>query len=360
MNGSALLPGLLGLLAPLATLASPGIPMVEGLSVTTAVAEAAGDYESVKRLAKLEGGQWRIVYRASLPSAKGGTETIQSERLQSLADLDGATQYRTAFESDVEEDYPGTTALGVSRAVHTALAAGQATAYTLVVDPRQLRPVVKTASVLDLAGLFSGGPLRFRGALKPAGRQSFHSLVNGRETALPALLAEGDFQANTGETVKARLLILDDPGQPLALEWQIADSRLRVVRIDWPQPVVDQAGQLRRERRLVLPGLYFDFGSARLQPESAAAIAGLRELLRQTPELRLGLEGHTDDRGGDSANQRLSLARAEAVRAALAAGDPALAQALEVRGHGESRPVADNRSLEGRAANRRVELVVRP
>ena len=349
---------LLGLLAPLATPAGVAIPTVAELSVTTAVAEPGGDYESVKRLATLEDGQWRIVYRASLPSAEGGTETVQSERLQSLADLDSASQYRTAFESDVEEDYPGTTALGVSRAVHAALAAGRATAYTLVVDPRQLRPAAPATGVLDLTRLLGGGPLSFRGELKPAGKQSFRTLVNGVDTVLPALAAEGRFKANTGEMVTARLLLLDDPAQPLALEWQMGGSSLRVVRIAWPQPAPAQAGALRRQKRLALDGLYFDFGSARLRPESAPAIAGLRVLLRATPELKLALHGHTDSVGADAANLQLSQARAAAVKAALAERDPALAARLDTRGYGEARPVADNSTLEGRAANRRVELVV--
>lgn len=349
---------LLGLLAPLAALAGAGIPTVEGLAVTTAVAEPAGDYESVKRLQQLEDGVWRIAYNASLPGAKGGSETVQSERLQAPADLDTATQYRTAFESDVEEDYPGTTALGVSRAVHAALAGGKPAAFTLVVDPRQLRPTDAAASVLDLAKLFGAGPLNFRGELKPAGKQTFRTLVNGVDTPLPALVAQGSFKANTGETVAAKLVLLDDPAQPLALEWQMGDSRLRVVRVEWPRPAPSQVGTLRTQKRLTLPGLYFDFGSARLRPESAPAIAELRALLRATPELKLALHGHTDGVGAAAANQKLSEARAAAVKAALAESDPALAARLGTAGYGASRPVADNGTLEGRAANRRVELVV--
>jgi len=334
------------------------IPTVAGLSITTAISEPAGDYESVKRLQVLEGKVWRIGYGASLPDGAGRSEELSGERLQHLADLDQATQYRTVFEADVEEDYPGTTALGVSRAVYAALTAGRTQPYQLAADPRQLRPAAPAGDVLALAQAFGSSGLIYRGSLKPTGKTRFRTLVNGVDTELPALVAEGQFKANTGATVHARLLLLDDPQQALALEWQIADSRLRVVRIAWPQPSAALASTLRKQRRLPLPGLYFDFGSARLRPESAAAITQLQELLRAAPELKLALQGHTDDRGAESANLKLSQARAAAVYAALAALDAALAARLTTAGFGESRPVASNESLEGRAANRRVELVV--
>lgn len=334
------------------------IPTVAGLSITTAISEPAGDYESVKRLQALEGEVWRIGYGASLPDGAGRSEELRGERLQYLPDLDSATQYRTVFEADVEEDYPGTTALGVSRAVHATLAGGKTQPYQLAVDPRQLRAATPAGNVLALVQAFGSRGLIFRGSLKPTGKARFRTLVNGVESELPALVAEGQFKANTGVTVNARLLLLDDPQQPLALEWQIADSRLRVVRITWPQPSATLAGTLRKQKRLTLPGLYFDFGSARLRPESAAAIAQLQELLRAIPELKLALQGHTDNRGNEAANLKLSGARAEAVRAALAARDATLAARLTTAGFGESRPVAGNDSLEGRAANRRVELVV--
>jgi outer membrane protein OmpA-like peptidoglycan-associated protein len=101
----------------------------------------------------------------------------------------------------------------------------------------------------------------------------------------------------------------------------------------------------------------FDSGSAVLKPEAettlaraVAAIAARRGGVR--------IEGHTDAEGETTDNQRLSEQRAAAVRDALAARgvDPAR---LEVVGHGESRPVAPNDRADGRARNRRVELILR-
>ena len=82
-------------------------------------------------------------------------------------------------------------------------------------------------------------------------------------------------------------------------------------------------------------------------------------MLAEHPELKLTIEGHTDNVGDASANQALSQARAEAVRQALVAGYGAEAGRLEAKGFGASKPAAPNATPEGRAANRRVELVRR-
>lgn len=101
----------------------------------------------------------------------------------------------------------------------------------------------------------------------------------------------------------------------------------------------------------------FDSGSAVLKPAADATLARAAEAIA-TRGGRVRIEGHTDAEGDAPTNQRLSEQRAAAVRDALTARgvDPAR---LDVVGHGESRPVAPNDSAEGRARNRRVELIVR-
>ena len=79
-------------------------------------------------------------------------------------------------------------------------------------------------------------------------------------------------------------------------------------------------------------------------------------LLREDPALRLSIDGHTDASGDAAHNLRLSEARARSVVAALT-GQGIDAARLEAKGHGQSRPVADNATDDGRAKNRRVELV---
>jgi outer membrane protein OmpA-like peptidoglycan-associated protein len=100
----------------------------------------------------------------------------------------------------------------------------------------------------------------------------------------------------------------------------------------------------------------FDTGKATIKPESQAVIDQVAEMLKGSPDLKLGVEGHTDNVGAAAANKSLSESRAQAVAAALAAKgiDP---KRLATAGWGQEKPIADNKTDEGRAKNRRVELV---
>lgn len=112
---------------------------------------------------------------------------------------------------------------------------------------------------------------------------------------------------------------------------------------------------LASDRAVDLDGVYFDFGSARLRPESAATLREVMAWRAAHPDVRLVIEGHTDSTGEEAANGALSTARAKAVVAELVrlGASPARMRAV---GYGEARPVADNASETGRARNRRVTL----
>lgn len=99
----------------------------------------------------------------------------------------------------------------------------------------------------------------------------------------------------------------------------------------------------------------FDTNRAELKDDGLAAVKEIARLLNQQPQLRLSIEGHTDNVGEASANRRLSEARAEAVLAAVKA-QGIEARRLVAKGQGADIPIADNRKEEGRAKNRRVEL----
>lgn len=104
-------------------------------------------------------------------------------------------------------------------------------------------------------------------------------------------------------------------------------------------------------------GILFATGSAELEPESRAALGEIAKLLAAQPALRLRLVGHTDAVGDLAANQRLSEARAAAALAALAAAHGVERSRLSAHGVGPLCPVSTNATEEGRARNRRVELV---
>jgi OmpA-OmpF porin, OOP family len=102
----------------------------------------------------------------------------------------------------------------------------------------------------------------------------------------------------------------------------------------------------------------FDTGKATIKPDSHDILDEVARMLEGAPALELEVGGHTDNVGTPEANQTLSEERARAVVAALATNGVA-ASRLTAKGYGQSNPVADNRTEEGRAQNRRVELVKR-
>ncbi|GAB4286267.1 MAG: OmpA family protein [Roseovarius sp.] len=101
----------------------------------------------------------------------------------------------------------------------------------------------------------------------------------------------------------------------------------------------------------------FEPGSATLDASAAAIMDKIADILKECGEISLEIGGHTDSQGREEMNQRLSLARAQAVVSALRMRRVAHAS-LRAVGYGESRPIADNDTEEGREANRRIEFKV--
>jgi OOP family OmpA-OmpF porin len=108
--------------------------------------------------------------------------------------------------------------------------------------------------------------------------------------------------------------------------------------------------------KIVTTGIKFSSGKSDIKPESMGVINKIVELMNQHPEVNFSIEGHTDSDGDETLNQTLSEKRAEAVKAEfvrLGISD----NRLETKGWGESKPVDENSTPEGKANNRRVEFV---
>lgn len=124
--------------------------------------------------------------------------------------------------------------------------------------------------------------------------------------------------------------------------------------------VVDAAamsGDLKTTGHVALYGIFFDTGKAEVKPESKPALDEIAKLLKQDPALKLKVVGHTDMVGSQEANLKLSEARGEAVVQALVSQYGIQPNRLKGYGVGALAPVATNDTEEGRARNRRVELV---
>jgi OmpA-OmpF porin, OOP family len=127
------------------------------------------------------------------------------------------------------------------------------------------------------------------------------------------------------------------------------------------QEVVSSAelfqSSLKTSGHVEVPGIFFDTGKSELKPESDAAVAEVAKLLKADPALKIYVVGHTDNVALLDLNMKLSQARAEAVAQTLITRHGIAASRLIGRGAGPLSPVATNDSEEGRAKNRRVELV---
>ena len=114
---------------------------------------------------------------------------------------------------------------------------------------------------------------------------------------------------------------------------------------------------LIEEGRVAVQDILFDFDSARILPESSDALATVAQLMRDAPDIALLVVGHTDNTGSYDYNLSLSMARAQAVVDYLTGQHGVAGQRLQAAGAGMMAPITTNRTEDGRAQNRRVELV---
>lgn len=137
------------------------------------------------------------------------------------------------------------------------------------------------------------------------------------------------------------------PEQVVAAEPVAAPEPAPVYVAPAPEPAAPQ--------KLVLEGVNFDFDKATLRQEDIGSLDNNVATLKTWGDVDIEVAGHTDSMGSDAYNMKLSQQRAEAVRNFLISRGVA-ADRLTAKGYGESQPVADNATEEGRYKNRRVEL----
>ena len=119
----------------------------------------------------------------------------------------------------------------------------------------------------------------------------------------------------------------------------------------------DLRRKLLSEGKISTNGILFDSGSANIQPQSLGIVRQISQVLMQDENIKLKIVGHTDADGNDANNLKLSKARAEAVKNALVNIYKISAKRLTTDGKGESEPVGDNGTADGKAQNRRVEFI---
>jgi outer membrane protein OmpA-like peptidoglycan-associated protein len=117
------------------------------------------------------------------------------------------------------------------------------------------------------------------------------------------------------------------------------------------------SNEIKAKGHTAIYGIYFDTGKSVIKPESEAALGEIAKLLKADAGLKVNVVGHTDGIGGIDSNMKLSQDRANAVVQALVGKYGISATRLKAYGVGPLSPIASNKTEEGRAKNRRVELV---
>ena len=380
------------------------VPLRQGLTVVTAVAQFGGDYESIKQVQQVNATSMRLSYRAdNVPNPLEGLQkltgekapktsgSISGQRLIRKQDLQSAHDYMQWFSPNQPEVMPGTTAISVSREVLAELKDKGETQFSFRAGGLK----GMAGSLLGALGQMAGGgapgapkeaqDLASMGkeacTLKRAGNglASFPVLLNDQRVSLPAVHA----QCSTDNGV-ADFYFLDDLDNPLALAWKLGEAgdTLQLVKISYPlqleaqsprgsgSPASSQAApagsggggqqieqELKQKGQAEVYGIYFDFASDKIKPESEPVLREIADALDHNPAWKLRVEGHTDNIGGDDYNMDLSQRRAEAVKLALVSRYHIAAGRLTPQGFGATRPKESNDTLAGRARNRRVELV---
>jgi outer membrane protein OmpA-like peptidoglycan-associated protein len=135
------------------------------------------------------------------------------------------------------------------------------------------------------------------------------------------------------------------------------DNAVYVTRIRVAESQKDVYDALSEKGRWATQGILFESGKSELKPESTPTLKSIAAALKAHPELKIEIQGHTDNVGAAASNMTLSQARADAVKAALVSDYAVEGDRLTTKGYGDTKPVAKNATPEGRANNRRVEIV---
>jgi outer membrane protein OmpA-like peptidoglycan-associated protein len=318
------------------------VPLKPGLTLSTTWHRATegDDVECLTQIGEVDGSAVAATANCSM-----STGTEGGSRRTCRADMRAAHAYYTGA-GDNPDVLRGTTMFSLSAAAFNELKSKGSTRHRFV-------SVSDGAIIGDLDGV-----------LRREATATSSTIVNDRVVELPVVRAAGTLRGTAmGKPVATRVTaaIIDDGRFPLVLEYAMPDIgaagfSIRYSKLSYPtEGKLEQ--QLASEQRIDVYGIYFDVSSDRLRQESDPVLKEIGDALRRNPEWRLTIDGHTDSVGSAQANMDLSRRRSEAVRAALVERYGVAAGRLSTRGHGAAVPKDTNDTPEGRARNRRVELV---
>lgn len=321
-----------------------------GLVVVSATNDAVQkkDYETVVTIHNVDATGTRMVSDWAIPDrqAPDGVRRQTARSLERAEDTEHGRRLIIWHLAGDPETFPGAT--GPTPSVDV---------FNEIRTKGESSIVLGAVSANDGIGLLSGRKY-FRGVVKKVGNESIRVLVDGVPTMLNTVHVRGTLTV-AGDQGDADFWWLDDPATRIALKFSFQGSLVQAVRIDRPAKQSTEAALAGKSCRSELPGIYFFTDSAQLSPASQPAIQSVAATLKMHPDWAITIEGHTDNTGSDEHNLDLSKRRAESLKTELVGKYGIPATRLSTAGYGRTRPVETNDTLEGRAHNRRVELLRR-
>jgi outer membrane protein OmpA-like peptidoglycan-associated protein len=165
---------------------------------------------------------------------------------------------------------------------------------------------------------------------------------------------------NNEEGVDHVFLYISDERRPVILQVVVAGMPMQTGLVETGVRSADELQEsLTAEGKAIVEGIFFEHDSAELRDESRDALIQMAELLKTNPEIQVLVVGHTDNQGSFEYNEDLSRRRANAVHQALVRDYGIASERMSAKGASFMAPIASNASEEGRALNRRVELVLK-
>ena len=265
------------------------------------------------------------------------------------------------------------------RAVRRIMVADRATARTLVLGYNAMMPLVMpdtttlgtSAAILEQLRSTGSAPssIIYDAALNRVDGQftlvdpkaTFSVQLGDQVVDVPAITATGTFKGRS-KSATGTFTFLNNKNNPVLLEYSIqftGEATPRTERIVRAVPGKALQGEMQQALATIgmyrTYGIHFDFDKATIRAESQGLINDMATTLKNNPLWTLRITGFTDSIGKPAYNQKLSLARANSLKAALVKLGISPAR-LDTAGAGAANPIGSNKTLQGRALNRRVEL----
>ncbi len=318
-----------------AAAAAASVPLKPGLTLTSAWADPKKGSKDIEVLTSVQGVQSNTI---KISAMRLSGNPYPGSRVLCIEDMLNGREFETAFGNPIPDEIPGSTMFTFSRAVFRDLKAGRAAALTFYDAYKN------EGNTIRLQGLKHSTLTR----IEP-GDVPYPIIENGEHKTLPVIHARGDLY---------EAWVLDDEANPLVLRIVNTKTNWQLSFLKITFPVEKRIEQnLAQNGRVDIYGIYFDFDSAKLRPESRPVLKEIAEALKNNPGWKIKIDGHTDNIGGSEYNLQLSQRRAGAVKQALVGEYGIIPDRMMPEGFGDSQPKASNDTVEGRALNRRVELV---